>query len=133
MPEIISLDKWLKSQTQTFVTKKRLVVFKDLVHVPTDEKVVQGFRYFRNPVGDVLAAFDAGDLEALADLQYALDDEGEPDTTSVCLLLAYTPSGAYVAAQPQEYQDYVPTYLREPKVLTSPRARELAHALDQSA
>lgn len=133
MPEFIALDQWLKSQTQTFTTKKRLVVFKDLVHIPTGEKVVEGFRYFHAPIESVLAAFDAGDLEALAALPFALDDDGDPDTSAVSISLAYTASGSYVAAQPQEYQDFVPTWMREPKVLTSPRARELAHALDQSA
>lgn len=133
MPEIISLDKWLRSQTQTFVTRKRMLVLKDLIHVPTDEKVVEGFRYFDAPIESVLRAFDAGDLEGLAALPYALDEDGDPDTSAVNVSIAYTASGSYVAVQPQEYQDYVPVWMREPKVFTSSRARELAHALDQSA
>lgn len=132
MPDIIDLDDWLKAQTSTFTTRKRMLVFKDLVYTPTDEKVVTGFRYFHSPVEDLLAAFDAHDLEAIARLTYAIDDEGDVDTSSVCLKLAYTPSGSYLAAQPQEYQNWAPVDLREPKVFTSPRGRELAHALDQS-
>jgi len=132
VPDIISLGDWLKAQPSTFTTRKRMLVLKDLIYTPTDEKVTTGFRYFRNPVDDLLAAFDAGDLEAITRLTYAIDDEGDVDTSSVCLKLAYTASGSYLAAQPQEYQDYAPVDLREPKVLTSPRGRELVHALDQT-
>ncbi|UZN02750.1 hypothetical protein [Cellulomonas sp. S1-8] len=133
MPEIVELSQWLKNQPQTFTTKKRMMVFTDLIYTPTNEKVVTGFRYFRNPITDVVAAFDADDLEAIAALEFALDEDGDADTSAVCLLLAYTKSGSYLAAQPQEYQDYMPTVVREPKAFATPRARALAEALDQSA
>jgi len=67
------------------------------------EKVVEGFRYFTAPIEALVAAFESGDLAAIEALPYALDDDGDQDTTSVCLLLAYTDGGAFLAAQPQEY------------------------------
>lgn len=133
MTDHISLTDWLKAQTDTFETKKRMLVFTDLIHKPTGEKVVEGFRYFHAGIDELVAAFDADDLAAIRELEYAVDEDGDVDTSSVCLLVAYTRSGAFLAAQPEEYQDYVPTLVREPKYLTvGSDARELAVALDQS-
>ncbi len=134
MTEPTSLSDWLKAQTDTFETKKRMLVFTDLIHKPTGEKVVEGFRYFHADIDELTAAFDADDLDAITSLPFAVDDEGDVDTSGVCLLVAYTRSGAFLAAQPQVYRDYVPTLVREPKYLaTGPAVRELAATIDQSA
>ena len=133
MTDIIELSDWLKSQSD-FTTKKRLVVFTDVIHTPSGEKVIEGFRYFRNTIDEVLAAFETGDATALQALEYALDEDGDPDTTSVAILLAYTKSGAFLAAQPQEYRDYEPVLVRAPKYLTAaPALAEIAFELDQSS
>jgi hypothetical protein len=126
MSDIIELTDWLKTQPE-FETKKKLL-FTSLIHTPSGEKVIEGFRYFTNPIDEVVAAFNTGDTAALTALDYALDEDGDPDTTSVAILLAYTKSGAFLAAQPQEYQDYVPTVVAEPKFLNS-----FDLSLDQSA
>lgn len=133
MTDHVDLSDWLKGQAD-FETKKRLLVFTDLIHKPTGEKVIEGFRYFHVDADELVAAFDADDLAAISALEYAIDDEGDVDTSSVCLQLAYTPSGAFVAAQPQIYIDYVPTLVRAPKYLTiGADAAAVAQALDQSA
>jgi hypothetical protein len=129
MTAIPELDDWLKAHTDTFEAKKKLL-FTSLFHKESGEKVVEGYRYFTNDISEVVAAFESGDLANLQALDYALDEDGDPDTTSVCLLLAYTKSGAFVAAQPQEYQDYVPTVVREPRFFTAPLA--LVEELDQT-
>lgn len=126
MSEIVELSAWLKAQPE-IETKKKLL-FTSLIHTPSGEKVVEGFRYFTNTIEELVAAFTTGDVAALTALDYALDEDGDPDTTSVCLLLAYTKSGAFLAAQPQEYQDYVPTLVAEPKYLNG-----FDISLDQSA
>ena len=130
MTEIPALSDWLKTQTDTFEAKKKLL-FTSIIHKPSGEKVVEGYRYFTNPIEDVVAAFESGDLANVQALDYALDEDGDPDTTSVALLLAYTKSGAFLAAQPEEYQDYVPTSVREPRFF--PASLELAEALDQTS
>ena len=130
MSEIIELADWLKGQADTFETKKKLF-FTSIIHKPSGEKVVEGFRYFAAPIEALVAAFESGDLAAIEALPYALDDDGDPDTTSVCLLLAYTEGGAFLAAQPQEYRDYEPFLVREPTYFTATGAQ--AAALDQSS
>ena len=124
--EIVDLTDWLKAQPE-FEVKKKLL-FSSIIHTPSGEKVVEGFRYFTNSIEEVVAAFETGKVSALTALDYALDEDGDPDTTSVCIKLAYTKGGAFLAAQPQEYQDYVPTDVREPKFLDA-----FDISLDQSA
>lgn len=134
MSDIIDLSKWLKAQTETFETKKKLLVFTDLIHKPTGAKVKEGFRYFHADPAELVAAFDADDLETIAALEYAIDDEGEVDTSGVCLKVAYTKGGEFFAAQPEQYIDYVPTNLREPKYLTIPAALKSSFTeVDQSS
>lgn len=130
MTEIIDLTNWLKAQTDTFETKKKLL-FTSVIHRPSGEKVVEGYRYFRNDIDELIAAFESGDLATVQALEYALDEDGDPDTSSVALLLAYTKSGAFLAAQPQEYQDYEPVNVREPRFFSG--SLELAEALDQTS
>ena len=133
MTDIIALDAWLKAQSDVFGTKKKLLVFTDIIHKPTGERVREGFRYFRSSIDELVAAFDADDIESIASLEYALDEDDDPDTSGVCLLLGYTPDGDFFAAQPQVYIDYVPTLVREPKYLTVPAAlRALAESVDQT-
>jgi len=124
--EIVDLTDWLKAQPE-FEVKKKLL-FSSIIHTPSGEKVIEGFRYFTNSIDEVVAAFETGTVSALTALDYALDEDGDPDTTSVCIKLAYTKGGAFLAAQPQEYQDYVPTDVREPKFLDA-----FDISLDQSA
>lgn len=131
MTDYPSMTEWLKAQAD-FTTKKRLMVFTDIIHTPSGEKVTEGFRYFTNPIAELLAAFETGDIAALQSLDYALDEDGDVDTTSVCVLLAYTKGGAFVAAQVEEHQDYVPTLLSAPKYLNAaPNLGSLVRELDQ--
>ena len=130
MTDFPELTDWLKGQTETFETKKKLL-FSSLIHTPSGEKVVEGYRYFTSSIDEVLAAFESGDLTKVQALDYALDEDGDPDTSSVALLLAYTKSGAFLAAQPQEYQDYEPILVAEPRFF--PASTELALALDQTS
>jgi len=122
MTEIIDLDDWLKAQADKFETRKKLL-FKSIWHKPTEEKVVDGYRYFNNSIEELLAALDSGDFANVLALDYSLDEDGDPDTSSVALLLAYTKSGAFFAVQPQQYQDYVPTLIREPVYVTATLAQ----------
>ena len=130
MTDFPELTDWLKGQTDTFETKKKLL-FSSLIHTPSGEKVVEGYRYFTNSIDEVVAAFESGDLANLQALDYALDEDGDPDTTSVALLLAYTKSGAFLAAQPQEYQDYEPVLVAEPRYF--PASVALIEELDQTS
>ena len=129
MTGIPDLTDWLTAQPDLFETKKKLFG-KSVIHKPSGEKVVEGFRYFRSSIDELTAAFESGDLAAVQALEYALDKDGDADTTSVALLLAYTKSGAFLAAQPEEYQDYVPVPVREPRFF--PGSVALVAELDQS-
>jgi hypothetical protein len=129
MTDFPDLADWLKAQPDTFEVKKKLL-FSSIIHKPSGEKVVTGFRYFTNPIEEVVAAFETGELAALQALDYALDEDGDPDTTSVDVVLAYTKSGAFFAAQPEQYQDYVPTKVREARFVTG--TLEQIEELDQS-
>ena len=129
MTDFPDLYDWLQAQPDTFETKKKLFG-KSVIHKPSGEKVVEGFRYFRSSIDEVTAAFDSGDLAAVQALEYALDEDGDADTSSVALLLAYTKSGAFLAAQPEEYQNYVPVRVREPRFF--PASVALVAKLDQT-
>lgn len=85
-----------------------LGLFGSVVYTPTGEKVAGGFRYFTCDIGPVLQAFEARDVGAMLALPYALDDDGEPDTSAVMVNLHYTPSGSAVAIQVTEYQNSEP-------------------------
>ena len=129
MTDIPDLIDWLTAQPDLFETKKKLFG-KTVIHKPSGEKVVEGFRYFRSSIDDVTAAFESGNLAAVQALEYALDEDGDADTTSVALLLAYTKSGAFLAAQPEEHQNYAPVKVREPRYF--PGSVALIAELDQS-
>lgn len=82
--------------------------FGSVIYTPTGEKVAGGFRYFSCEVAPVIQAFEARDIGAMLALPYALDDDGEPDTSTVLVSLHYTPSGSALAIQVQEYQNSEP-------------------------
>jgi hypothetical protein len=49
-------------------------------------------------VDAVVDAFQRGDFAALKKLPFSLDEDGDPDTSSVRLEVAYTASGDVLAA-----------------------------------
>ena len=75
MSDIPDLIDWLKAQPDTFETKKKLL-FTSVIHKPTGEKVIEGYRYFATDTDAVIAAFETGDIAALQALPYALDEDG---------------------------------------------------------
>lgn len=112
----------------TVQKRRKLLVFSELVYTPSGEKITEGFRYFACDIGPVAAAASAGDFETLASLAFALDEDGDRDTSSVLINLAYTPSGSFVAVQPVEYQNYNPTPVAPTFVLEGSAAqRMIAH------
>lgn len=136
MAELPRLEDHLKALTDKFEIKRSMLVFKNLHYRPTGEKVVEGFRYFTCDIGQLLAAFNAQDFQGMTRLGFALDDEGEPDTSGVLLDVAYTASGAFVAAQPVEYQNHFPTPVAPVMLVEGPQAKayiEAIKALDQSS
>jgi len=116
------------------VTRKRLLVFSDLVYKPTGEKLDEGYRYFACDVAQVVDAVVRGDVDALAALPFALDEDGEADTSGLLVELSYTASGSFLAMQPVEYQDSNPVPVAMPKVLEGVgNLAPLIKRLDQSA
>ena len=108
--------------------RRKLLVFSELIYVPTGEKITEGFRYFACDSGPVAAAAGAADFETLTKLPFALDEDGDRDTSGVVIDLAYTPSGSFVAVQPVEYQNYNPTPVAAALVLEGPAGqRVIAH------
>ncbi len=129
------LEDFLKTHADKFETKTSWIVFKNLHYRASGEKVIEGFRYFRAPIDELVAAFSAQDFQKIGQLPFAFDDEGDVDTSSVLLDLAYTDSGAFLAAQPVEYQDHNPTPVAAPLLLEGETARALIaqiKELDQS-
>ena len=110
-------------------------LFGSTIYVPTGEKVSGGFRYFACPVAAVLQCFSTLDLAAMLRLPFALDDDGDPDTSSVLISLHYTESGSVLAMQVQEYQNYHPVPLSPVVLLEGAQAQPhmaLVKELDQS-
>ncbi len=97
--------------------RRKLLVFSETIYTPTSEKITSAFRYFACDIAQVVAAVEAGDFVALTKLPYSLDDDGDRDTSSVLIDLAYTPSGSFVAVQAVEYQNYNPTPVTATSVL----------------
>jgi len=130
------LDEQLTADTQRFEVRKSMLLFKKLHYRASGEKVVEGFRYFSCGIGALVSAFEAQDFAAIAKLPFALDDEGDPDTSAVMLDLAYTESGAFIAAQPVEYRDYNPTPVAPMLLFEGAQANAcfaIIKQLDQSA
>jgi hypothetical protein len=72
-------------------------------YTPTGEKMDVGFRHFATDAATVLAAFERRDVNALLALPFALDDEGDADTSAVLVTMRYTPTGSAIALQVEEY------------------------------
>jgi len=72
-------------------------------YIPTGEKMEVGFRYYASDAAMVLAAFETRDVSALLALPFALDEDGDADTSAVAVTMRYTPSGSAVALQVEEY------------------------------
>lgn len=101
----------------TVEKRRKLLVFSEKIYKPTGEKVTEGFRYYSCDIGPVAQAATSGDFAALASLPFALDEDGDRDTSAVLVDLAWTPSGSLVIVQPVEYQDYSPTPVAAPLML----------------
>jgi hypothetical protein len=82
-----------------------LGLFGSFQYTPTGEKADNGFRYFACDVGTVLTAFRSGNVGALLALPFALDADGEADTSAVAVTMRYTASGSAVALQVEEHRD----------------------------
>ncbi|WP_437783466.1 hypothetical protein [Sorangium sp. So ce1097] len=133
--EIKDLSDFLRADPR-FTTRRKWLILSELVYTPTGEKVEEGFRYFTCPAESLTAALARRDFAAIAKLPFALDGEGEPDTSAVRLDLAYTASGAIAAFQPVEYRDHVPTPLSACLFLEGAEAQALRDTLreiDQSS
>lgn len=118
-----------------FAERRRMLVFKDLYFKPTDEKIEEGFRYFDCELEHLLAAFRRRAVDKMVTLPFSLDEDGDPDTSDVCLLVYYTESGSVVALQPQQYQDDRPRNAAEALVLEGDMARSVlasVRVLDQT-
>lgn len=131
------LEDFLKEDCQgKFEDKTRFLgLLGSKIYTPTGEKVIGGFRYFACDVEPVIEAFNRGDLAAMLELPFALDEDGESDTSSVLISLEYTDSGSMLAMQVQEYQNYQPVAVTPSVLLEGVEAKALiAHAkeLDQS-
>jgi hypothetical protein len=129
------LDEFLREQKGKFEVRKKMLVMSSLYYLPTSEKVIEGFKYFDCPIGDLMGAFQRGDFKAISELPPAEDDDGDADTSSVRLDVAYTQSGSLFAAQPVEYQSYNPTAVADVVMLEGAAAKALLPLfaeLDQS-
>lgn len=110
-------------------------LFGSMVYVPTREKVKGGFRYFACELPEVLEAFESGDVSRFLKLPFAVDEEGDVDTSSIVLDLHYTPSGSVVALQVREYQNHNPTPVTSVRLLEGAAGRaalKQVMELDQS-
>ncbi|WP_437944192.1 hypothetical protein WMF27_14165 [Sorangium sp. So ce281] len=133
--EIQDLSDFLRADPR-FTTRRKWLILSEFVYTSTGEKVEEGFRYFTCPIGALTAALERRDFAAIAKLPFALDEDGDPDTSAVRLDLAYTASGALAAFQPVEFRDHAPTCLSAPLILERAEAqalRDILRELDQSA
>jgi len=87
---------------------KFLGLFGSVIYTVTGEKVLGGYRYFTCPTEPLQEAFGKLDLAGMLTLPFALDDDGDPDTSSLLISLHYTDSGSVLAMQVQEYQNSRP-------------------------
>ncbi len=110
-------------------------LFGSMVYLPTGEKVKGGFRYFACELPAVLEAFESGDLSRFLELPFAVDADGDVDTSAIVVDLHYTPSGSVVALQVREYQNHNPTPVTPVRLLEGPAGRAVLTQiveLDQS-
>ena len=128
--KITDLSDFLRADAR-FATRRKWLILKDLYFTPTDEKVAEGFRYFTCSIDELTEPLSRRDFAAIAKLPFALDDEGEADTSSVLLNLAYTASGAIAGFQAVEYRDYQPICVTEPVLLEGAEAQALRDKLKE--
>lgn len=136
MPSIVSLDDYLKKTTDKFEKKKKFLIFSETVYRPTSEKVTEGYRYFDCDVNDLIKYVEQGDIKAISELEFAIDDEGDADTSSVRLDIAYTDSSSMIAIQVVEYQNYNPTPVTDVVLLEGDAIKALktvVRDIDQTA
>lgn len=126
MEGINYLRDYLEQQTDRFGKRRKLLIMSEFVYKPTNEKIREGFRYFRCEPSSLLDAFTRRDIQAISALPFAIDDEGYPDTSSVLIELAYTNSGSMVACHPQVYRDYAPRSVAPPLLLENAAAQQVA-------
>jgi hypothetical protein len=129
MTDIQSISDWIANDSTRFEKRKKMLVFSSVFYRPTNEKLTEGFRYYACGIEELLAVFDAGDIEELTKLPYALDEDGDRDTSGVLVDLAYTPSVSIAAIQPVQYIDHNPTPMRPPLVLEGERAQAVKAAV----
>lgn len=112
-----------------------LGLFGSVIYTVSGEKVNGGFRYFTCDPAPLLEALERKDIKAMLELPFALDEEGEVDTSSLMISLHYTESGSMLAMQVTEYQNYNPTPISPVTFLEGDQAKSLiadVKALDQS-
>lgn len=107
------IDKFLEEDCQGKIKDKTwfLGLFGSVIYTVTGEKVQGGFRYFTCEAPPLVAALGKLDLSAMLGLPFALDDDGNVDTSSLLISLHYTNSGSMLAMQVQEYQNHSPVPL----------------------
>lgn len=137
MPHFKEIDDFLTQDCQGKFKDKSwfLGLFGSMIYTPTKEKVLQGFRYFACDTAPVIAACQSGNLADIAQLPFALDDDGDPDTGAVLINLYYTESGSMLALQVEEYQNSNPVPVTPVVLLEGPAAQSqiaLVKKLDQS-
>lgn len=111
-------------------------LFGSFVYTPTGEKAVSGFRYYACDASAAQAAFQSGDVGALLRLPFALDEDGDPDTSAVAVVMRYTASGSAVALQVEMHQQSEPMPASSVWLLEGPAAQALiaqVKQLDQSS
>lgn len=137
MSEFPYLDDFLFKQcADKFKDKTRFLgLFGSVVYTVTGEKLEGGFRYFACEPEPLLDAFSRRDLAAMLELPFAVDDDGDPDTSSLYISLNYTKSGSVLAMQVRQYQNSNPVPISPPVLVEGPEAGPLvakAKELDQS-
>lgn len=131
------IDDFLAQDTNGKVKDKTwfLGMFGSVTYTVTGEKVHGGFRYFTCEPAPLLEALERRDIKAMLELPFALDEDGEVDTSSLLINLHYTDSGSMLAMQVTEYQNYNPTPISPVTFLEGQEAKDLiadVKALDQS-
>ena len=131
------IDDFLVEDCQGKVKDKTrfLGLFGSVIYTVTGEKIQGGFRYFACGPEPLVEAFGRLDLDAILRLPFALDDDGNADTSSVLISVHYTDSGSMLAMQVQEYQNSHPVPLTAVVFLEGAAAKvhiEKIKELDQS-
>jgi hypothetical protein len=131
------IDDFLAQDTNGKVKDKTwlLGLFGSVVYTPTGEKVQGGFRYFTCEPAPLLEALERRDIKAMLELPFALDEDGDVDTSSLLIHLNYTDSGSMLALQASEYQDHSPVPISDVTFLEGQPAKDLladVKALDQT-